>query len=122
MQRMHSESLPSVPARRAHLYDQDSGRRPFTHPARGSSMTMALVREQYWVPRLRQSTRKVIKSCYGCRRFQGKAVLQPPPGMLPADRTDGSRPFETIGVDYAGPIKYVKKRKEEGLLGQYISS
>jgi hypothetical protein len=42
--------------------------------------------------------------------------------MLPADRTDGSRPFETIGVDYAGPIKYVKKRKEEGLLGQYISS
>ena len=80
----------------------------------GVGLTMALVREQYWVPRLRQLTRKVIKSCYGCRRFQAKAVLQPTPGMLPPDRTDGSRPFGTIGVDFAGPIKYVKKRKEEG--------
>ena len=49
----------------------------------GVGLTMALVREQYCVPRLRQLTRKVIKSCYGCRRFQAKSVLQPPPGMLP---------------------------------------
>ncbi|CAB4044293.1 Pro-Pol poly [Paramuricea clavata] len=75
---------------------------------------MARILEQYWVPRLRQLTRKVIKKCYDCRRFQAKAVLQPPPGMLPPDRTEGSRPFETIGVDFAGPIKYIKKRKEEG--------
>ena len=80
----------------------------------GVGMTMARIREQYWVPRLRQLTRKVTKKCYGCRRFQAKAVLQPPPGMLPPDRTEGSRPFETIGVDFAGPIKYIKKRKEEG--------
>ena len=34
--------------------------------------------------------------------------------MLPPDITEGSRPFETIGVDFAGPIKYIKKRKEDG--------
>ena len=77
-------------------------------------MNMAKVREQYWVPRLRQLTRKVIKSCYGCRRFQANAVQQPPPGLLPQDRTTGSRPFEAISVDFAGPIKYVKRRKDEG--------
>ena len=64
----------------------------------GVGMNMAKVREQYWVP----------------RRFQANAVQQPPPGLLPQDRTAGSRPFETIGVDFAGPIKYVKRRKDEG--------
>ena len=79
----------------------------------GVGMTMACVREHYWVPRLRQLTRKVIKRCFGCRRFQVKAIVQPPPGLLPLDRTDRTRPFQTIGVDFAGPIKYLKKPKQE---------
>ncbi len=79
----------------------------------GVRMTMAHVRECYWVPRLRQLTRKVVKRCFGCRRFQARAVAQPPPGLLPLDRTEGSRPFQVIGVDFAGPIKYVMKRKQE---------
>ena len=40
-------------------------------------------------------------------------MAQPPPGLLPLDRTEGTRPFQVIGVDFAGPIKYVKKRKQE---------
>ena len=47
-------------------------------------------------------------------RFQAKAVQQPPPGLLPHDRTEGSRPFEAVGVDFAGPLKYKKKKKEQG--------
>ena len=30
------------------------------------------------------------------------------------DRTQGSRPFQVIGVDYAGPIKYKKRGKVKG--------
>ena len=30
------------------------------------------------------------------------------------DRTQGSRPFQVIGVDYAGPIKYEKRGKVAG--------
>lgn len=79
----------------------------------GVGLTMARVRECYWVPRLRQLSRKVIKRCFGCRRFQARAVAQPPPGLLPLDRTEGSRPFEVVGVDFAGPIRYVTKGKKE---------
>ena len=79
----------------------------------GVGLTMARVREVYWVPRLRQLTRKVIKRCIGCRRFQAKAVAQPPPGLLPLDRTDVTLPFQTVGVDFARPIKYLKKPKQE---------
>ena len=31
--------------------------------------TMARVRELHWVPRLRRLTKRIVKSCHGCRRF-----------------------------------------------------
>ena len=83
----------------------------------GVGMTMAHIREKYWITRLRKLARKVIKECYGCRRFQAKAmkqVKQPAPGLLPRDQNKGNRPFQTIGVDFAGPLRYRKTNKTEG--------
>ena len=60
----------------------------------GVGLTMARVRESYWVPRLRRVTKKVIMQCYGCHQFQANAVPKPPPGNLPRDRIEGSRPFQ----------------------------
>ena len=80
----------------------------------GIGATMTQVRECYWVPRLRRLARKVIKSCKGCRRFRAKAFAAPPPGKLPIDRTEGSEAFEVVGVDFAGPLKYRKSKKQEG--------
>ena len=65
----------------------------------GVSLTMAEVRREYWIPSLRSLTKKVRKTCYGCKRFQVTALINPLPGELPEDRTVGSRPFEVIGVD-----------------------
>ena len=64
----------------------------------GVGLTMTKVRERYWVPRLRQLLKKVIKECFKCRRFQAKPVARPPVGNLPRDRTDGNRPFQVVGV------------------------
>ena len=75
---------------------------------------MAKVREYYWVPRLSRLTKKVVKSCHGCRRFRAQAYTSPPPGNLPRDRTVGQTPFQVIGVDFAGPLRYRKKPKTEG--------
>ena len=33
----------------------------------------------------------------------------PPPGNLPTTRTQGTTPFEVLGVDFAGPIRYRTK-------------
>ena len=70
----------------------------------GVGLTMTKLRETYWIPRLRRLTRKVIKKCNGCKRFQAVALSSPPPGKFPSERTVGSSAFEVIGVDYAGPI------------------
>ena len=72
----------------------------------GVTLTMAKVRDTHWVPRLRRLTKKVIKSCWGCKRFQAQAYQSPPPGNLPLTHTQGETPYQTIGVDFAGPIKY----------------
>ena len=75
---------------------------------------MAKVRSRYWIPRLRQLVRKVRGACHGCKRFQALAYAAPPPGNLPTTRTHGTNPYQVIGVDYAGPIRYrVSKQREE---------
>ena len=80
----------------------------------GVGLTMAAVRENYWVPRLRRLVKKVTKECWGCKRFQATAVATPPPGLLPTNRTEGTTAFEVVGVDFAGPIRYRKGSNREG--------
>lgn len=75
---------------------------------------MAKVHEKYWVPRLRQLVKRHIKRCYGCKRFHVSAFANPPPGNLPTDRTEGTSPFQVVGIDYAGPIKYRDSKNKEG--------
>ena len=55
---------------------------------------------------MRKLVKKLRFKCAGGKRFHARAFNSPPPGILPKDRTGGSRPFEVIGVDYAGPIRY----------------
>ena len=80
----------------------------------GVGLTMARVRQNHWIPRLRRLTKQVIKQCHGCRRFQGRAETKPPPGNLPRDRTEGDHPFQTVGVDFAGPITYRISKRTQG--------
>lgn len=79
----------------------------------GVGLTMAKVREKFWIPRLRKLAKKTVQKCSGCKRFQAVAVNNPPPGPLPIERTEGTTPYNVIGVDFAGPVKYRYKRKEE---------
>ena len=79
----------------------------------GVSLTMAKIREKYWIPRFRRRTKRVINECVECKRFQVTALANPPTGNLPKERTEGSVPFKSIGVDFAGPIKYFSKNKSD---------
>lgn len=80
----------------------------------GVGLTMARIREQFWIPRLRRLVKRTVKKCYGCKRFQAVALAKPPPGLLPQERTKAAGVFEVVGVDFAGPIKYRKSSRQEG--------
>ena len=80
---------------------------------RGVNITMTNIKENYWIPGLRQLTKKVISKCHGCKRFHSKSFTTPIPGYLPKTRTEQNLPFKVIGADYAGPIYCKRKSKRE---------
>ncbi|XP_046856191.1 uncharacterized protein LOC124449302 [Xenia sp. Carnegie-2017] len=72
---------------------------------------MAEVRERYW--KLRRLVKQVKSKCYGCVKFRAQSFQNPPEGRLPTTRTQGSTPFQVLGVDFAGPLRYMGKGKME---------
>ena len=80
----------------------------------GVGMTMAKLRERYWTPRLQSIVKRVTKICHTCKRFRAIAVTNPPIRIPPRDRTEWNTAFQVVSVDYAGPIKYLRKSKREG--------
>ena len=52
----------------------------------GVRLTMAKVRERYWVPRLRRLVKKLRGDCYGYKSFRARAYRVPPHGNLPETR------------------------------------
>ena len=79
----------------------------------GVVMKMTAVRDQYWIPKLRQLTKRIIRNCYGCKRYHIKPSDTPPPGQLTKDRTTGIKAFQVIGLDFAGPIMYKKGNSKQ---------
>ena len=56
---------------------------------------------------------KAVRSdCWGCETFQAVAAKTPKAGYLPTNRTTGQTPFEVVGIDFAGPIRYKKVKHE----------
>ena len=70
----------------------------------GPQPLTASLREQFWIPRIRNLVRTTIHHCLTCYKFKAQATSQFM-GELPAPRVQPSRPFPTTGVDYAGPIQ-----------------
>ena len=70
----------------------------------GVNDTMAFVRQRFWIPQLRQLTRRLISRCVTCRIVDGRSYskIRPPP--YPSFRINSSEPFSNVGVDFAGPL------------------
>ena len=61
-------------------------------------------RSIYWIPKLRQLVRSILRKCILSRRFESKPYPNPPSAQLPEFRCQRSLPFQTTGVDYLGPL------------------
>ena len=51
----------------------------------GVILTMAAVRQNYWITKLLQLKKRIIRYCFGYKRFQVKPFATPPRGQLPTD-------------------------------------
>ncbi len=72
--------------------------------------TLAEFRSKYWVPQARQQIKKIRRDCVICKRYEGKPYQAPQVAALPRFRVTEARPFQRVGIDFAG-LLYVKKNK-----------
>jgi hypothetical protein len=69
----------------------------------GSQLLISQLRQRFWIPSIKLLVKSVIQQCLICYRLKAQASQQLM-GELPAPMTQVSRPFRTVGVDYAGPV------------------
>ena len=80
------------------LIIDDAHRRCFHQ---GTRVTLALLSAEYLVRR--RSVKRIVDTCTRCRRYRGRCY-HPEDGPLPAFRTEPSRPFSKVGLDFFGPL------------------
>ena len=66
-------------------------------------LLMRVIRQEFYIPRLKAQVRKCIVQCKTCTIFKQQVKTQIM-GALPKDRTSFSLPFTVTGVDFAGPF------------------
>ncbi|XP_043241080.1 uncharacterized protein LOC122391342 [Amphibalanus amphitrite] len=69
----------------------------------GTDHVLNELRQQYWIPRARQTVKKVVRACVVCRRRRAKPC-QPLMADLPDSRFDTRRSFSSVGIDFFGPL------------------
>ena len=69
-----------------------------------NSTLNALRKAGFWILKGRQAVSKVIKNCVTCRRINNVSFKMPPVPALPYDRVNLVKPFDTTGIDFAGPF------------------
>ena len=79
----------------------------------GVILTMTVIMENYWIPKLQQIAKRVIRKCFGCQWFHPKPFTSRQKSIFPSDRATGIRPFQLIGTHFAGLIMYCNKNKGE---------
>ncbi|XP_013199061.2 uncharacterized protein LOC106141973 [Amyelois transitella] len=79
----------------------------------GARVTLALIRQKYWLISGNRATKKHIRQCVTCKKHNPRLQEQIM-GDLPSPRVNPSRPFQHTGVDYTGHI-LVKANKGRGI-------
>lgn len=75
----------------------------------GARSLLASLNEKYWIVNGYRHVKKIIHKCLLCYRMKAKCAKQLM-GSLPSHRVTACRPFQKIGIDFAGPIQVKNSR------------
>jgi hypothetical protein len=68
----------------------------------GIKLTIASIRQRYWIPQIGQSVKKCLRKCVKCNRVRGAPYVAPNHAPLPVSRSSFSIPFTVTGIDFTG--------------------
>lgn len=87
----------------------------------GLKLTLATLRQQYWVPNSRTVIRSIIHKCITCHRYSAQSKNQLM-SALPKARVNASKAFSHSGVDYAGPFNLrLSKHRGRGTYKGFVA-
>ena len=86
----------------------------------GVRATLTELRSRFWVPKGRQTVKKILKHCVTCKRWQGAPYGNPKTADMPNFRATEAIPFSRSGIDFAGPLN-VKHPKSRDMHKIYIA-
>ena len=70
----------------------------------GVKATLTDLRARFWIPRGRQLVRRILYHCTTCRRYESRHYAVPLQADLPRFRVIFNPAWDSVGVDYAGPL------------------
>lgn len=83
----------------------------------GQRLVLSSINQKYWLTDGLRCVKKFIHKCIICFRLKAEASSQLM-GSLPADRVNACRPFEKVGMDFAGPISVKQSRIRKPVIGK----
>ena len=86
----------------------------------GINDTLVALRERYWILRVRQVVKAIVRSCVVCRKLEGLPYGSHPSPDLPACRVSDDPPFSHTGIDFAGPLYFSESTDEKETSKAYI--
>lgn len=85
----------------------------------GPQALLAITRQRYWPEAGKKLASKVVRNCVLCVRSR-PVLMEQIMGKLPADRVNVSRVFNTVALDFAGPIEIHHKLRGKRVTKAYI--
>ena len=70
----------------------------------GEKQTIAEFCSRYYISRTRQFIKKCLRLCIVCKKINCRTIQYPSHSTLPQLRYDDKEPFNSIGLDYLGPL------------------
>ncbi|XP_068208500.1 uncharacterized protein [Palaemon carinicauda] len=70
-----------------------------------TSTLLVHLRKEFWVPRMRQQVKKILRLCIHFKRVQGQPYPTPPLAPVHPNRLNAEVPFRVIGLNYTGSFK-----------------
>ena len=87
----------------------------------GVRATLTELRSRFWVPKGRQTVKKILNDCVICKRWQGAAYSNPKTAAMPGFRVREAAPFSKVGIDFTGLTLFVKDPKSKDMHKAYIA-
>ncbi|XP_048478565.1 uncharacterized protein LOC105389454 [Plutella xylostella] len=83
----------------------------------GPKSLLANLNQKYWLINGMRQVKKVTHKCLVCFRLKACAAKQLM-GSLPPQRVTPCRPFQKIGIDFAGPVKVKNSRVRKAIISK----